>query len=99
MDSLQSNSSLLTSHSSLLLSVLSHTQVFLSPPAHELIRFVLAQLLEIAQQGLLEHLGGVLVVRVRAPGRLRDDLIDHTKLVEVLRGDAQRTGGALLHHW
>src|SRR5262249_47257313 len=80
-----------------LLEKLTHSEELVAPPPNELVRLVAAEVLELADQRVVDGLRGRLVIGVRAAGRLRNDLVDHALLEQILRGDAERARRLLAH--
>src|SRR5450432_4243023 len=76
---------------------LAHREKFLSPAAHELLGAEASQLLEVANERLLQRARRGFVVDVRAANGLRHDLVDHAELHQLGRGDAQCLRRSLLH--
>src|SRR5258705_91877 len=72
-----------------LLDVLPHPQELFAAAAGELVRLEPAEVVELAQEHFLERGGGDLVIGVRSPRRLGDDLVDHAQLEQVGRRDAE----------
>src|SRR6185312_10936165 len=77
--------------------ILSNPEVLLPPAAHELVGFEVSEVIEVADQGLLQNLGGPFMVGLRAAGRLGHDLVDHAELQQSLGRDVEG-GGCLLSH-
>src|SRR5215207_10783642 len=80
-----------------LLQKLPHPQEFLPTAAHQLVRLVAAQILELADERFFHRLRRGFVIRVRSAGGFGNDLVDDAKLEQLLRGDAER-GRRLLSH-
>src|SRR5688572_1136708 len=64
-----------------------HRKVLFFATFEELVDLELAQLAEMALQGVAERGAGGFGIGMRAAGRLRHDLVDHAEIEEVLRGD------------
>src|SRR6185437_15886308 len=75
----------------------SHSQKLVPPPAHQLVRFVPAEILELAHEHVVQRQRRAFVVGVRAPRRFGDDLVDHAQLEQLGRGDLERRRRLLAH--
>src|SRR6266545_756934 len=80
-----------------LLQELPHAKILLASPPNELVRLITSQLVEMPQQDVVYGRRDGLVVRMRATGRLRNDLVDDLELEQVRRGDPQRRRRLLAH--
>src|SRR3989442_7451519 len=78
-----------------LLAERAHRKVLLLASRQQLLDLDLAELPEVAAQGLPERLGGGVGIGVRTPRRLGDDLVDHPELEQVVGRELERLGGAL----
>src|SRR5437899_697994 len=72
-----------------------HGKVLLLPPFEQLLQFGLAELAQLAAQRLPQGLGRGFGIGVGATRGLGDDLVDHTELEQVVRGDLEGFGGPL----
>src|SRR5436309_9917484 len=78
-----------------LLAQRTHRKVLLLPPFEELLDPDLAEMPQVATEGLAERRGRRLGVGVRPTRRLGDDLVDDPELQQVLGRDLQGLGGPL----
>src|SRR5262245_8807673 len=72
-----------------------HGKVLFFAAFEELVDPVFAQLTEMALQGVAERRRGGFGIRVCAPGRLGNDLVDHSEVEQVLGGNLESFRGAL----
>src|ERR1700712_1291431 len=73
----------------MLLRELSHPEKLVAPAAHELVRLVATKVFQLFDERLSYRGGGRFVVRVRAAGRLGNDLVDHAQLEQLGRRDLE----------
>src|SRR5688572_26394891 len=72
-----------------------HGKVLLFAAFQQLVDLQLAELAHIALERVAERCRRRLGIRVRAAGRLGDDLVDHAEIEQVLRRDLEGLGRAL----
>src|SRR6185503_7371148 len=66
-----------------LLLKLSHLQILLTPPANELVRLQLPQLVELTDERIVDRLGRRFVIEASATERFGNDLVDDSEVLEL----------------
>src|SRR5687767_14887811 len=80
-----------------LLLKLPHTKKLIPAAPHQFVGLVATQVFQLADQRVVDCLSRLLVVRVRSARRLRDDLVDHPQVEQLLGRDTKRARRLFTH--